>query len=53
MSKWFSEHLERAYQAVHAEMQEQGQVPESPITEALARALAAIEDADCELEKFA
>ncbi|WP_380778024.1 hypothetical protein [Sphingomonas sp. R86520] len=49
---WANPDLGRAYFAVEAALKEQAQPAESPITEALSRALAAIEEADCEVEKY-
>lgn len=50
MSAWASPFLAAAYAQVEAAISDQSQPAESPITEALARALTAIEEADCELE---
>jgi hypothetical protein len=50
---WSSPFLASAYYAVETAIKDQAQPAESPITEALARALTAIEDADVELALYA
>ena len=50
MTEWTSPRLAQAYDLIATEIREQSQPAESPITEALARALTAVEEADCELE---
>jgi hypothetical protein len=50
---WSNPFLASAYYAVETAIKYQAQPAESPITEALARALTAIEDADVEVALYA
>lgn len=52
-SGWSSPFIAAAYFAIEGAIKDQAQPAESPITEALARALAAIEDADVEVALYA